>query len=55
MKNIITIVIIIICLFVAICIKGVTVTNESKGIVNKHMSWIEFFELEKQWREGKEE
>ena len=51
MQNIITTIIIIVCLFIAICIKGVTVTNESKGIIDKHMSWIEFFELKKQWVE----
>lgn len=49
----ITIFIIMVCLIVAILIKGVTVTNGDKEIVNQHMSWIDFFKLVKQWEGDK--
>lgn len=42
-ENGITALIVIICLIIAILIKGVTVTDESKNIVNEHMTWIEFY------------
>lgn len=41
----ITIFIVIICFLLVILFKGVDVTDESKNIVNQHMSWFEFFEI----------
>lgn len=40
-----TIFIVLICLFIVIIIKGVTVTDENKNIVNEHMSWYDFLKL----------
>ena len=37
--------IVIICLIIAILIKGVTVTYKEKNIVNQHMSWVEYIKL----------
>ncbi len=47
-ETVITILITVICLFIVIYFKGVTVTDESKGIINKHMTWIEFIKLTKE-------
>ena len=47
MENGITALIVIVCLIIAILIKGVTVTDKSKNIVNEHMSWIEYYKIYK--------